>query len=182
MDSILKEAKRESRHPRGQNGLYFGFLEEEVIESLNENRQWKDRTNGIETIEAKMNTILQTEKKLEFLPYATPFLGFMINYIQDINFKISMTSIKIITKLLSLNLVNVKKYFVQLCQALMEKLSDSKQVVRTAIFKCSGQLIQCYKASQFAMQINRYLSNSNWHVKDGVIHLLAHCLLVQLSD
>lgn len=60
----------------------------------------------------------------------------------------------------------------------MEKLSDSKQVVRTAIFKCSGQLIQCYKASQFAMQINRYLSNSNWHVKDGVIHLLAHCLLV----
>jgi hypothetical protein len=37
MDSILKEAKDESRYPRGQNGLYFGFLDESLIDALNEN-------------------------------------------------------------------------------------------------------------------------------------------------
>jgi len=50
--------------------------------------------------------------------------------ISDINFKISLTSIKMITKLLSLNCVNIKKYQMQLATALIEKLSDSKVVIR----------------------------------------------------
>lgn len=39
-----------------------------------------------------------SEKKVDFMPYATAFLGFMIQYIPDINFKISLSSIKIISK------------------------------------------------------------------------------------
>lgn len=39
-----------------------------------------------------------SEKKMDFMPFATAFLGFMIEYIPDINFKISLTSIKIICK------------------------------------------------------------------------------------
>lgn len=35
---------------------------------------------------------------MDFMPFATAFLGFMIEYIPDINFKISLTSIKIICK------------------------------------------------------------------------------------
>ena len=34
-----------------RNDLVFGFLEEEVVEALNENNQWKDRTNAMEKIE-----------------------------------------------------------------------------------------------------------------------------------
>ena len=41
MENIIKEAKEESRYPRGPNGLYFGFLEERLIDALNENNQWK---------------------------------------------------------------------------------------------------------------------------------------------
>ena len=41
MENIIKEGKDESRYPRGPNGLYFGFLEEGLIEALNENNQWK---------------------------------------------------------------------------------------------------------------------------------------------
>ena len=40
-----------------------------------------------------------SDKKMDFMPYATAFLGFMIQYIPDINFKISLTAIKIISKL-----------------------------------------------------------------------------------
>jgi hypothetical protein len=41
MENIIKEAKEESRYPRAQNGLYFGFLDETLIDNLNENNQWK---------------------------------------------------------------------------------------------------------------------------------------------
>jgi len=37
IENIIKEGKEESRYPRGSNGLYFGFLEEGLIEALNEN-------------------------------------------------------------------------------------------------------------------------------------------------
>lgn len=43
--------------------------------------------------------ILLSDKKVDFIPYATAFLGFMIQYIPDINFKISLSTIKIICKL-----------------------------------------------------------------------------------
>lgn len=63
-----------------------------------------------------------SEKKLDFIPFATYFLGFMIQYIPDINFKISLSTIKIISnsilynldllgKLLQMNLINFKKYY-----------------------------------------------------------------------
>ena len=36
------------------NGLVFGFLEEDLVDALNENNQWKDRTNAMEEIEAQI--------------------------------------------------------------------------------------------------------------------------------
>jgi hypothetical protein len=37
MDKMINEAREESSYPRAPNGLYFGFLEEGLIEALNEN-------------------------------------------------------------------------------------------------------------------------------------------------
>lgn len=37
MDNMIKDAKEESRYPRGPNGLYFSFLDEGLIDALNEN-------------------------------------------------------------------------------------------------------------------------------------------------
>eukprot|EP00347_Sterkiella_histriomuscorum_P023335 403335038 len=175
LDKIISQAKEESKYPMGQNGLFFGFLEEHLIEALNENNQWKERTNSIEAIESRLNMILMNEKKVEFMPYSNHFLGFMIQYIPDINFKISLTSIKIISKLqlgkyfclgklLSMNLINFKKYYQQLVSVLIEKLSDSKVN---------------YKPSIFAFHVMRYLQHNNWHVREGAILLLAHCVITQ---
>jgi len=65
--------------------------------------------------------VVMSDKKMDFIPYATAFLGFIIQYISDINFKISLTAIKIISKqyylliiidkLLNMNLINFKKYY-----------------------------------------------------------------------
>jgi hypothetical protein len=88
-----------------------------------------------------LNIVLASDKKVEFLPYATQFLGFILQYIPDINFKISLTSIKIISnkslintsyiaKLMQTNLINFKKYYTQLITSLVEKLADSKVIIR----------------------------------------------------
>ena len=78
MEQLIQEAKNESRHPKSQNGLYFGFLNEALLDDLNENNSWKERSNAIEAMESKLNMVLSADKKVDFLPYATPFLGFIL--------------------------------------------------------------------------------------------------------
>lgn len=56
----------------------------------------------MEAIESKINVVVMSDKKMDFMPYATAFLGFIMQYISDINFKISLTAIKIISNYLLL--------------------------------------------------------------------------------
>jgi len=65
----------------------------------------------MEVIESKINDTLYSDKKRDFAPHATAFLGFLYQLIPDINFKISLAAIKIITALLAMNLVELKKYY-----------------------------------------------------------------------
>jgi hypothetical protein len=53
-------------------------LDETLIDALADTNQWKERTDAAEAIESKLNTILSNERKTEFMPYATHFLGFIV--------------------------------------------------------------------------------------------------------
>lgn len=66
-----------------------------------------------------------------------------------------------------------------LAKALIEKLSDSKVVIRQAVLKCSGVLIRTNTPSKFCNFAISYLDHTNWYVREGILHLLANCLIVQ---
>jgi hypothetical protein len=81
---------------------------------------------------------------------ATNFLVFIYKFIPDINFKISISSINIVTLLLKNDLANIKKYFQQVLSLLIEKFSDSKQVVRDAVLECCSCMLKHTKPFLFA--------------------------------
>jgi hypothetical protein len=89
-----------------------------------------------------------------------------------------LASIKIVTLLLQEDLINLKVYFSSLLSNLIEKLSDSKQVVRDMVMECCCNLINRSKPVQFANQVIKYLQHANWHVREGVLILFVRCLLV----
>ena len=119
-----------------------------------------------------------TDKKIDFLPFSTAFLGFIVQYIKDINFKISITAINMTSKMLVLNLVNIKKYYSQLVNTLIEKLSDSKVVIRQAVLRCCSLLIKNYDPGMFAQQSIDFIRHTNWHVREGILHLIANSIIV----
>lgn len=47
------------------------------------------------------------------------------------------------------------------------------------MLKCCGVLIRGSSPSQFANYAIGYLGHTNWHVREGILHLLANCLIVQ---
>ena len=116
---------------------------------------------------------------MEFLPFSTAFLGFIVQYIKDVNFKISITAINITSKMLVLNLVNIKKYYAQIVTTLIEKLSDSKVVIRQAVLRCCSLLIKNYDPGLFTAQSIKFISHTNWHVREGILHLIANSIIVQ---
>ena len=63
---------------------------------------------------------------------------------------------------------------------LIEKLSDSKQVVRDMVMDCCCNLINRSKPVVFASQVIKYLQHANWHVREGVIILLVRAILVTI--
>ena len=65
--------------------------------------------------------------------------------------------------------------------SLIEKLADSKVVIRQAVLKCCVLLIVHYKTSVFGIQAVRYLQHGNWHVREGVTTLIAHCIIHQTN-
>jgi hypothetical protein len=77
------------------------------------------------------------------------------------------------------DLVSLKKYFGPLLTHLIEKLSDSKQVVRDMVLECCGCMIKSTRPNVFAVQIVKSLQHANWHVREGVLTLLVRCILVQ---
>ena len=94
-------------------------------------------------MEAQLNRELSSnDRKAQFLQHATAFLGFIIGYIKDMNFKVSLTAINMTSKILVLNVAKVNKHYANLVRALIEKLSDSKVVIRQAVLKCCGVLIR----------------------------------------
>ena len=112
-------------------GLVFGFLSHETIDALEEGKPWKDRAAAIEQVASQLSQELSnSERTARFLPHATAFLGFIIAYIKDMNFKLSLTAINITSKLLVLEVAQMNKHYTNLARALIEKLSDSQVLIR----------------------------------------------------
>lgn len=83
-----------------------------------------------------------------------------------------------VSLLLQEDMINLKMYFSSLLGNLVEKLSDSKQVVRDIVMECCCNLITRSKPVVFASQIIKYLQHANWHVREGVLILLVRSILV----
>lgn len=65
----------------------------------------------------------------------------MVAFIKDINFKICLTAIQITRQLLVMNIASFSNNKTLVTTSLIEKLSDSKVVIRQSVLKCCGFII-----------------------------------------
>lgn len=166
-----------------QNGLAFGFVEADLVDQVAESNQWKERTAAIERIEDMFMKLLQESQRPALSENnATNLLAFVYKFIPDINFKISLSSIKIVTLILQFDIANVKKHFQAVFGVLIEKFSDSKQVVRDAVLECCTYLLKHTKPFIFANQVCKNLQHSNQYVREGSLTLIVRCVLEQTKS
>jgi hypothetical protein len=180
----IPSAKAESydNFPVSENGLVFSFLKPETLSNLDENKSWKDRTAAIETIDNQLHVVINNDDMQKaFTPHISAFLAVILQLVKDINFKICLTAINITRKLLGLDIDCFSKHKTQLTTSLIEKLSDSKVVIRQSVLKCCGFIIKHNTNGLMAIAYHSigYLQHTNWHVREGILYLLADCIITQ---
>jgi hypothetical protein len=80
------------------------------------------------------------------------------------------------------NMMQNKKHYSLLVGNLTEKLSDSKQVVRDATLECCALVITTFKQAPFLAHCTKSMQHANWHVREGILILIARCLIESESS
>jgi hypothetical protein len=79
--------------------------------------------------------------------------------------------------MLKKNMMRDKKNYSQLVTNVIEKLSDSKQVVRDAVLECCAYIVQTFRQTSFLAHCAKSMQHANWHVREGILILIARCLI-----
>ena len=90
----------------------------------------------------------------------------------DSNFKISLTSLRIIHNLCSKYPKEIQNWLSNLVANLAEKLSDNKIVIRHAVLKVFYVLATTIGAVKIVGLIHPFLTHDNWHIREEVLSIL----------
>jgi len=146
----------EEEFPVALNRLVFSFLPQEVADNLNDMKDWKNRTFAIQEMETLIKK--QFAKPNEDFPiYITDIWKKMCKMMHDSNFKISLTSLRIIHNLWIKYPNEILTWLTNLVNNLSEKLSDNKIVIRHAVLKVFYALITTLGAKKILNHIVQYL-------------------------
>ena len=84
-----------------------------------------------------------------------------------------------VTKLLVLDVIVLDDLvFQQLGKTLINKLCDAKVVIRQAVLKACGLIIKNHD-NDFSELALTFCKHSNWHVREGMLYIIANCLINQ---
>lgn len=92
------DSDEEEEFPIALNGLIFSFLPQEVAERLNNEEDWKRRTQAIQETENLIKKQFARPNE-NFMFYVPDILRKMCKMMHDSNFKVSLTSLRIIHNL-----------------------------------------------------------------------------------
>jgi hypothetical protein len=106
----------------------------------------------METVQGLIEKLLldKDQMKAFTVENATDFLAFISKFITDINFKISISAIKIVSLLHEEKVILVTKHYNEVISQLIEKLSDSKQSMRDVTLECCAKIIKASQPALFA--------------------------------
>lgn len=66
-----------------------------------------------------------------------------------------------------------------LIDTVVKKLSDGKVVIRQALLKASSLIIKNNNPDDFLAIAINHMNDESWHVREGVVYLIANCKIVQ---
>ncbi|RMX50084.1 hypothetical protein pdam_00002933 [Pocillopora damicornis] len=162
-------------YPDANYGLLeFGFVPVSVMLKLRDQSNWRIRAQGIEELKTLMGQLTDTEP---IQPNLGPLFALLLGFLDDVNFKIGVTSLQIIGLLVAKLGVGIRPVLKPLLLALSNKLGDNKIVIRQENMKVFMQLMQILSPKSVLTVLTSNLQHRNSRVREETVNVFIAALL-----
>ena len=166
-----QEQSDDEEFPISLNGLVFSFLPQATAEKLNDENDWKKRTQAIQETENLIKKQFSRPNE-DFPIYITDICKKMWKMMHDSNFKISLTSLRIIHNLCVKYPKEIVNCLNVLVNNLWEKLSDNKIVIRHAVLKVFYALVNSLGPNKIIDLVFPFITHENWHIREEILSII----------
>ena len=154
--------------------LEYGFVPRYVMTKLRDQSNWRVRAQGIEELKTLMGQLTDTAP---VHPNLGSFFALLLGFLDDVNFKIGVTSLQIIGLLVAKLGVGVHPVLKPLLLALSNKLGDNKIVIRQENMKVLMQLMQILSPKAVLSVLTGNLQHRNSRVREETVNVFIAALL-----
>lgn len=154
--------------------LEYGFVPMSVMTKLRDQNNWRIRAQGIEELKTLMGQLTDTAP---VYPNLGSLFALLLGFLDDVNFKIAVTSLQIIGLLVAKLGVGVQPVLKPLLRALSNKLGDNKIVIRQENMKVLMQLMQILSPEAVLSVLADNLQHRNSKVREETVNVFIAALL-----
>lgn len=156
------------------NGLMFGFIPSNILCMLEDQTNWKNRAEAMEEIE---NLFFRITDLQRIEPHISVFCKYLLCLVDDKNFKISLSSLNLLNRILSLDGISRCLDLKPCINLVLSKLGDNKIAIRQAAASIYKRIL--YQASPNVLfpKLISGLASSNWHIREEVLNVIITAML-----
>lgn len=158
----------------GYGPLEYGFVPVSVMAKLKDQSNWRVRAQGIEELKTLMGQLTDTSP---VYPNLGSLFALLLGFLDDVNFKIGVTSLQIIGLLVAKLGVGVRPVLKPLLLALSNRLGDNKIVIRQENMKVLMQLMQILSPKAVLSVLTTNLQHRNSRVREETVNVFIAALL-----
>ena len=164
------------------SSLEYGFVSQRLMGALREVGNWQVRAQAIAELQTLL-AALSDEMVPRVAPHLASFTDLLTTFLEDTNFKISLTSLQMISDLLDRFSEHIRNgpdsqaIFLAIVPRLMDKFADNKIVIRQANFRLTKKLMAIVPPERALPSLLGYAQHANSHIREQAISVLIQTLL-----
>ncbi|CAH1262478.1 TOG array regulator of axonemal microtubules protein 1-like isoform X2 [Branchiostoma lanceolatum] len=152
----------------------FGIIPSHVMQQLVDQEDWRIRAQGIEQLK---NIMASLRDATPLLPQLLPFISFLCNLLDDVNFKITTVTLEIFGLLVDKLNLGVKPYLKPIVSALTKRLGDLKFVIKQENLRVLMQLMNILSPKPILSHLYEGLDHKNSRVREETLNVIIASLL-----
>jgi len=166
----------------GDDGLEFGFVPSRLASQLRNGGNFQLRGQAISELQKLLHN-MDSSTQQQVVPTLAAFSQLLAGFLDDTNFKISLTSLQMTSDMLDRFGDQIRNGPDSLAIAstivpkLMEKFADNKIVIRQSNLKLMKKLMGVVPPERVLPPLLEYLQHNNSHIREMAINVLIQTLL-----
>jgi len=157
-------------HPKPKTGALNSIIPDRILKDLDPNANWKQRACAIEELEE----IIADDKSCANLEPVMPlFLQYLVGLLNDPNYKVAVTTLQIINKLLvTFTGVHTPDSVEPLIPGLVEKLGDNKVMIRQLAIMGLRLLSRIIEPIPILSKLLTFINSPKWHTREEILNFI----------